>query len=97
MNKQELVRAVAAKTGLNLKQSDTAITALCETIIEAVSNGDSAKILGFGTFEARERKEREGRNPSTGETMTIPATTVPAFSAGKMFKDAVAEKQKTAA
>ncbi|MGF1493972.1 MAG: HU family DNA-binding protein [Microcoleaceae cyanobacterium] len=97
MNKQELTRAVSAKTDLNLKQSDAAITALCEAIIEAVANGDSAKILGFGTFEARERKAREGRNPATGETITIPATTVPAFSAGKQFRDAVAESRESAA
>ncbi len=62
---------------------------MIETVIEAVSAGDKVQLIGFGTFEARERAAREGRNPSTGEVIQIPATKVPAFKAGKAFKDMV--------
>ena len=89
MNKGELVDKVAEKTTVTKKQADAVITAAIETIMEAVSNGDKVTLVGFGSFEPRERKAREGRNPKTGEKMTIPATKVPAFSAGKLFKDKV--------
>jgi DNA-binding protein HU-beta len=72
------------------KQADAVLTAAIETIIEAVSEGDKVTLVGFGSFEARERQAREGRNPKTGDKMEIPATRVPAFSAGKLFKDRVA-------
>ncbi|MDJ0526739.1 MAG: HU family DNA-binding protein, partial [Microcystis sp. M53600_WE12] len=72
------------------KQADAVLTAAIETIIEAVSEGDKVTLVGFGSFEARERQAREGRNPKTGDKMDIPATRVPAFSAGKLFKDRVA-------
>ncbi|MDJ0562376.1 MAG: HU family DNA-binding protein, partial [Microcystis sp. M49629_WE12] len=71
-------------------QADAVLTAAIETIIEAVSEGDKVTLVGFGSFEARERQAREGRNPKTGDKMEIPATRVPAFSAGKLFKDRVA-------
>ena len=90
MNKGELVDLVAEKTGVTKKQADSILTATLESIVEAVSSGDKVTLVGFGSFEPRQRKEREGRNPKTGETMTIPATTVPAFSAGKLFKEKVA-------
>jgi DNA-binding protein HU-beta len=67
------------------------LTAAIDSIMEAVSTGDKVTLVGFGSFEPRERKEREGRNPKTGEAMKIPATKVPAFSAGKLFKDMVAK------
>jgi DNA-binding protein HU-beta len=62
--------------------------------MEAVSDGDKVTLVGFGSFERRDRKEREGRNPKTGEKMSIPATKVPAFSAGKLFKEKVAPGKK---
>ncbi|BAQ61437.1 DNA-binding protein HU [Geminocystis sp. NIES-3708] len=90
MNKGELVDAVAAKADVTKKQADTVISAVVESIMEAVSSGDKVTLVGFGSFESRDRKAREGRNPKTGEKMEIPATKVPAFSAGKLFKERVA-------
>ena len=90
MNKGELVDLIAEKTDLTKKESDAILSALLESIVEAVSGGDKVTLVGFGSFEPRQRKQREGRNPQTGETMTIPATTIPAFSAGKLFKEKVA-------
>jgi len=92
MNKGELVDAVAEKASVTKKEADHVITATIEAIMEAVSEGKKVTLVGFGSFETRERKEREGRNPKTGDTMVIPATTVPAFSAGKLFKEKVATK-----
>lgn len=92
MNKGELVDKIAEKSGVTKKQADAILTAALESIIEAVSNRQKVTLVGFGTFESRERKAREGRNPKTGETLTIPATTVPAFSAGKLFKEKVLEE-----
>jgi DNA-binding protein HU-beta len=89
MNKGELVDAVAERASVTKKQADAVLTAALETIMEAVSNDDKVTLVGFGSFESRERKAREGRNPSTGAPMTIPATTVPVFSAGKAFKELV--------
>ncbi len=89
MNKGELVDKVAEKADVTKKQADAVLTAAIESIMEAVSDGEKVTLVGFGSFELRERKEREGRNPKTGETMTIPASKVPAFSAGKLFKDKV--------
>jgi DNA-binding protein HU-beta len=92
MNRGELVDAIAAKAEVTKKDADTLIGAVLDTIMEAVAAGDKVTLVGFGSFEARERAAREGRNPQTGETLQIPATTVPAFSAGKQFKDLVADK-----
>ncbi len=92
MNKGELVDAVAGKAEVTKKQADAVITATVEAIMDAVSSGQKVTLVGFGSFEPRERKAREGRNPKTGDKMEIPATTVPAFSAGKLFKEKVAEK-----
>lgn len=96
MNKGELVDKVAEKVNITKKQADSVVTATIESIMEAVGNGDKVTLVGFGSFEPRERSAREGRNPKTGETMAIPAATVPAFSAGKEFKARV-EKLKEAA
>jgi DNA-binding protein HU-beta len=90
MNKGELVDAVADKASVTKKQADAVLTAALEAIVEAVSSGDKVTLVGFGSFERRERKAREGRNPKTGDKMAIPATKVPAFSAGKLFKEKVA-------
>ncbi|MFW9257553.1 HU family DNA-binding protein [Nostoc sp. CALU 546] len=90
MNKGELVDAVASKTNITKKQADEIISAFLSVVTEAVANGEKVTLVGFGSFERRERSEREGRNPKTNEPMTIPATKVPAFSAGKQFKEKVA-------
>lgn len=90
MNKGELIDRVATKANVTKKEADAVLTAALETIVEAVSSDDKVTLVGFGSFEARERKAREGRNPKTGDKMIIPATKVPAFSAGKLFKDRVA-------
>lgn len=90
MNKGELVDAVAAKTNITKKQADEVISAFLSVVTEAVANGDKVTLIGFGSFERRDRSEREGRNPKTNEPMTIPATKVPAFSPGKQFKEKVA-------
>jgi DNA-binding protein HU-beta len=96
MNKGELVDAIAAKTTVTKKNADAVLTAVLDAIVEAVSGGDRVTLVGFGTFEARDRQAREGRNPQTGAKMTIPATRVPAFSAGKLFKDKVAPAKEEA-
>ncbi|WP_341530208.1 HU family DNA-binding protein [Nostoc sp. UHCC 0302] len=90
MNKGELVDAVAAKANVTKKQADEIISAFLSVVTEVVANGEKITLVGFGSFERRERSEREGRNPKTQETMTIPATRVPAFSPGKLFKEKVA-------
>jgi DNA-binding protein HU-beta len=90
MNKGELVDAVAAKANITKKQADEVISAFLEVVTETVANGEKVTLIGFGSFERRDRSEREGRNPKTNEPMTIPATKVPAFSAGKLFKEKVA-------
>ena len=89
MNKGELVDAVAKKTSQTKKDVDAIISAALETIQEAVADSQKVTLVGFGSFESRERQQREGRNPQTGEKMTIKATKVPAFSAGKSFKELV--------
>ncbi|OKH19352.1 HU family DNA-binding protein [[Limnothrix rosea] IAM M-220] len=93
MNKGELVDLVASKASISKKQADTVVSATVEAIMEAVANGEKVTLVGFGSFEPRQRKAREGRNPKTNEKMQIPATVVPAFSAGKQFKEMVAPKK----
>lgn len=88
MNKTELVAAVAEKAEISKKDADSAVNAVIESIIEAVASKDKVQIVGFGTFEARERKEKIGKNPRTGEEIKIAASVVPVFKAGKAFKDA---------
>lgn len=89
MNKQELVDAASQKCGLTKQQTSAALNAVLDTISETMMKGESVTLIGFGTFEVRQRKEREGRNLHTGEKMTIPAANVPAFKAGKVLKDTV--------
>ena len=89
MNKTELVNATAAKTGLSKKDSDAALAATVEAITEALKAGDKVALIGFGTFEVRERAARQGKNPATGAAIEIAACKAPAFKAGKALKDAV--------
>ena len=91
MNKGELVDKIAEKASVTKKDADAILSAMLDVILDAVASGDKVTLVGFGTFEARDRQAREGRNPSTGEPIKIPATRVPAFSAGKVFKDKVLE------
>ena len=92
MNKGELVDAVAERASVTKKQADAVLSAALDSIVDAVSTGDKVTLVGFGSFERRDRKEREGRNPKTNEKMSIPATRVPAFSPGKLFREKVAPK-----
>ncbi|GAB4214601.1 MAG: HU family DNA-binding protein [Synechococcales cyanobacterium] len=89
MNKAELVDAVAQRANVTKKEAEAVLTAALEVIVDTVAKREKVTLVGFGSFESRERKEREGRNPKTSETITIPATVVPAFTAGKSFRDAV--------
>ena len=89
MTKTELISAVADKADFTKKNAETAVNAIISTITDALASGEKVSIVGFGTFERRERKERTGVNPRTKEQITIPASKVPAFKAGKAFKDAV--------
>jgi DNA-binding protein HU-beta len=91
MNKVELVAAVTDKTGLTKKDAEKAVSAVLESVVEAVATGNKVQLVGFGTFETRSREERTGRNPRTKETIIIPASKQPVFKAGKAFKEAVQE------
>ncbi len=89
MNKSELVDLVAEKAGMSKKDSEKAVKAVLDSITEGLVKGDKVQLVGFGTFEVRNRKEREGRNPATGEKIKIEALKVPAFKPGKALKDKV--------
>lgn len=89
MNKAELISSIAEKGNLTKKDAEAALKALIETVEETLEKGEKVQLVGFGTFETRERAAREGRNPRTKETITIPASVVPVFKAGKEFKDRV--------
>ena len=89
MNKTDLVDLVAKKAGVTKKESDAAVTAVLEGIADTLARVDKVQLVGFGTFEVRHRKEREGRNPSTGEQIKVAAQKLPAFKAGKALKDKV--------
>ena len=91
MNKNELISAVAEKSGLSKKDSEKALNAALDAIVAAVANGEKVQLIGFGTFETRERPARTGINPQTKQTITIAASKNPVFKAGKAFKDAVAK------
>ena len=95
MNRAELVESIAEKASVTKKEADAILTATLETIVETVVAGDKVTLVGFGIFEPRDRAAREGRNPSNGEKLSIPATRVPAFAPGKQFKDAVRERGET--
>lgn len=89
MNKTQLIEAVAANTELKKKDAEAAVNAAITAITDALKAGDKVQIVGFGTFEVKERGARTGRNPQTGETIEIAASKHPAFSAGKALKDAI--------
>ncbi|HWR43672.1 HU family DNA-binding protein [Sporomusa sp.] len=89
MNKTDLVKAVAQKADMTQKDAEKAINAVFASIEEALANDDKVQIIGFGTFEVKTREERKGRNPQTGNEITIPASKNPVFKAGKGLKDTV--------
>lgn len=89
MNKTELVAAIADKTELSKKDSEKALKAFIDVVGEELKKGEKIQLVGFGTFEVTERAARTGKNPQTGEPMTISACNAPKFKAGKALKDAV--------
>jgi len=89
MNKAELIDAVASSADLSRSSATQAVDAVVDTITESLRNGDSVTLVGFGTFEVRDRAARTGRNPQTGAEIQIKASKAPAFKAGKALKDAV--------
>ena len=89
MNKTEFIAAVAEKAEISKKDSEKALKAFVDVVAEELKAGDKVQLVGFGTFEVSERAAREGRNPQTGETMTIAACKAPKFKAGKALKDAI--------
>ena len=89
MNKSELVAMMAEKANLSKKDAEKALNAFVESVQETVKTGDQISLVGIGKFELRKRKSREGKNPRTGEKLTMAACSVPAFKAGKAFKDFV--------
>lgn len=94
MNKSELVDAIAAGADISKTAAAKAVDTLVATITKAVAKGDAVTLVGFGSFKPAKRAARVGKNPKTGEALKIAATTVPKFSAGQGFKDAVAKKKK---
>ncbi len=91
MNKAELVAAIADKAELSKKDADAALKAFTDVVAEELRKGEKIQLVGFGTFEVSERAARTGRNPQTGEEMTIPASKAPKFKAGKALKDLMNE------
>ena len=91
MNKTELIAAIAEKAELSKKDAEAALNASVEAISEALAQGDKIQLIGFGSFEVKERAARVGRNPKTQEEIKIPASKYPVFKAGKALKDRVAE------
>ncbi len=91
MNKTELIAAVAEKAELSKKDAEKAVNAVLEGITESLKAGDKVALVGFGTFDVKDRAAHTGKNPRTGAPVEIPATRVPGFKAGKSLKDAVAK------
>ena len=89
MNKTELVAAMAEQTNLSKKDVEAVLKSFADVVSEELKNGGRVQLVGFGTFEVSERAAREGRNPQTGESMTIAASKAPKFKAGKALKDLV--------
>ncbi|MGR9046341.1 MAG: HU family DNA-binding protein [Gammaproteobacteria bacterium] len=89
MNKSELIDAIAESSGLTKADAGRALDGFLGAVTTALSNGDSLALVGFGTFSVKERAERKGRNPQTGDEITIKAAKIPTFKAGKSLKDAV--------
>ena len=91
MTKTELVNLIAEKADFSKKDAEKALSTVITAITESLSKGEKIQLVGFGTFEVRDRKAKEGINPLTKEKISVPAKRVPAFKAGKALKDAVAE------
>ena len=89
MNKVELIGAMAEKSGLPKKSCETALNAMTEAVIDALKDDDKVQLVGFGSFEVKNRAARTGRNPRTNEPVEIPAAKLPVFKAGKALKDAI--------
>ena len=89
MNKTELIAAIAEKAEITKKDAEKALAAFIESVEGALKANDKVQLVGFGTFEVKERAARKGRNPQTKQEITIPASKAPAFKAGKAFKDAI--------
>ena len=89
MTKTDLIAAVAEKTGLKKKDAEAAVSAVLSTVAENLAKGEKVSLVGFGTFEVKERAERDGRNPSPGESIKIAASKRPVFTAGKALKDQI--------
>ena len=89
MNKTELVNAIAKNEGIEKKCAEKAVNAVVAAITDALAAGEKVQLVGFGTFEVKERAAREGVNPATGAKIKIEASKAPAFKAGKAFKDAI--------
>ncbi|MDI3256770.1 MAG: HU family DNA-binding protein [Kyrpidia sp.] len=87
MNKMELIAKVAERSGLKKKEAEVAVNSVFEVIGEALAGGDKVQLVGFGTFEPRRRAARIGRNPQTGEEISIPESVVPAFKPGNKLKE----------
>ena len=92
MTKSDLINSVAAKADVSKKDADKLVNAVLDSIVEALASGDKVQLVGFGTFEVRERAERKGRNPRTKEDIVIPASKLPVFKAGKGMKDSISKK-----
>ena len=91
MTKNDLIAQVAENAGLSKKDAEKAVSATLDAVTAALKAGDKVALVGFGTFETRNRPARKGLNPRTQQEITIPASTVPAFKAGKALKDAVSK------
>ncbi len=91
MNKTELIAAVAAKTEMTKKDAEKAVAAVLDTVAETLAAGEKVQLVGFGTFECREREARTAKNPRTGEAVEVPASRVPSFKAGQALKNKVAK------
>ena len=89
MNKTELVAAMAKDTNLSKKDVEAVLKSFIDVVTDELKKGEKIQLVGFGTFEAKNRAAREGRNPQTGETVQIPASVAPTFKAGKALKDKV--------
>ena len=89
MNKAQLIDTVAQSTGLKKKEAEAAVCAMTEAIVTALKNGERVQIVGFGTFEVKERAERNGRNPKTGESIVVAASKHASFTPGKVMKDSL--------
>lgn len=89
MTKEQFIKAIAKKIGMPKEQVQAVVSAFTETVTEVLVDGDKINLIGFGTFETRQRAAREGHNPATGEKLKIPACTYPAFKPSKILKEAV--------